>query len=130
MSEYLPIQGFYHAHRLTASATAEAAFTRSLTSARVEMNPHQVDAALFALKAPYAKGVLLADEVGLGKTIEAGLVISPEMGGAEKTHPANCPRIASEAMATGTVRQVFTTKPNSGSPYLRRLEEGRTSATI
>ena len=38
--------------------------------------PHQVDAALFALKSPYAKGVLLADEVGLGKTIEAGLVIS------------------------------------------------------
>lgn len=76
MSEYLPIQAHYHAHRLTASATTEDAFTRSLTSARVEMNPHQVDAALFALKAPYAKGVLLADEVGLGKTIEAGLVIS------------------------------------------------------
>ena len=73
---YLPIQSHYHAHRLTASGNAEDAFTRSLTSARVEMNPHQVDAALFALKAPYAKGVLLADEVGLGKTIEAGLVIS------------------------------------------------------
>ena len=40
------------------------------------MNPHQVDAALFALKSPLSKGVLLADEVGLGKTIEAGLVIS------------------------------------------------------
>lgn len=40
------------------------------------MNPHQVDAALFALKSPFSKGVLLADEVGLGKTIEAGLVIS------------------------------------------------------
>lgn len=76
MPEYLPVQAHYHAQRLTASATAEDAFTRSLTSARVEMNPHQVDAALFALKAPYAKGVLLADEVGLGKTIEAGLVIS------------------------------------------------------
>ncbi|WP_420137928.1 SNF2-related protein [Sphingomonas sp.] len=76
MSEYLPIQAHYHAHRLTVAGTAEDAFTRSLTSARVEMNPHQVDAALFALKSPYAKGVLLADEVGLGKTIEAGLVIS------------------------------------------------------
>jgi ERCC4-related helicase len=40
------------------------------------MNPHQVDAALFALKSPLSKGVLLGDEVGLGKTIEAGLVIS------------------------------------------------------
>jgi ERCC4-related helicase len=76
MPEYLPIQAHYHAHRLTVAGNAEDAFTRSLTSARVEMNPHQVDAALFALKAPYAKGVLLADEVGLGKTIEAGLVMS------------------------------------------------------
>ena len=40
------------------------------------MNPHQVEAALFALKSPLSKGVLLADEVGLGKTIEAGLVLS------------------------------------------------------
>ena len=40
------------------------------------MNPHQVEAALFALKSPLSRGVLLADEVGLGKTIEAGLVIA------------------------------------------------------
>jgi superfamily II DNA or RNA helicase len=40
------------------------------------MNPHQVDAALFALKSPLSRGVMLADEVGLGKTIEAGLVMS------------------------------------------------------
>ena len=40
------------------------------------MKPHQVDAALFALQSPLAKGAILADEVGLGKTIEAGLVIA------------------------------------------------------
>lgn len=40
------------------------------------MNPHQVDAALFAFRSPLSKGALLADEVGLGKTIEAGLVLS------------------------------------------------------
>jgi SNF2 family DNA or RNA helicase len=40
------------------------------------MKPHQVDAALFALKSPLSKGAILADEVGLGKTIEAGLVIA------------------------------------------------------
>jgi ERCC4-related helicase len=73
---YLPVQGHYHAHRLTGHSSTEDAFARSLTSARVEMNPHQVDAALFALKSPFSRGVLLADEVGLGKTIEAGLVIS------------------------------------------------------
>jgi superfamily II DNA or RNA helicase len=76
MTNYLPIQGHYHAHCLTGHASAEDAFTRSLTSARVEMNPHQVDAALFALKSPFSRGVMLADEVGLGKTIEAGLVMS------------------------------------------------------
>ncbi len=50
--------------------------SRSLASARVDLNPHQVDAALFALRSPLSKGVVLADEVGLGKTIEACIVIS------------------------------------------------------
>lgn len=44
--------------------------------AQIDLNPHQVDAALFAFKNPFNRGVLLADEVGLGKTIEAGLVIA------------------------------------------------------
>jgi ERCC4-related helicase len=48
----------------------------TLVDAQVDLNPHQVDAALFACRNPLSKGVLLADEVGLGKTIEAGLVIS------------------------------------------------------
>lgn len=75
MALYRPVQTHYHANRLTLAGSGDEAFARSLTSARVEMNPHQVDAALFALK-PLSRGVLLADEVGLGKTIEAGLVIS------------------------------------------------------
>lgn len=47
-----------------------------LFDAQVEPKPHQVDAALFALHTPFTPGVILADEVGLGKTIEAGIVIS------------------------------------------------------
>ncbi len=50
--------------------------TRSLASARVDLNPHQVDASLFALRSPLSNGAVLADEVGLGKTIEAGIVIA------------------------------------------------------
>lgn len=50
--------------------------TVALSNAKVDLNPHQVDAALVALKSPLSSGVLLADEVGLGKTIEAGLIIS------------------------------------------------------
>lgn len=66
----------FHATSLQLAGSQENSLTRTLTSARVEMNPHQVNAALFALKSPFSKGALLADEVGLGKTIEAGLVIS------------------------------------------------------
>ncbi len=42
----------------------------------MDLTSHQIDAALFAFKSPLSKGALLADEVGLGKTIEAGLLIS------------------------------------------------------
>ncbi len=48
----------------------------TLMSAQVDLNPHQVDAALFAFKSPLSKGAILADEVGLGKTIEAGILLS------------------------------------------------------
>jgi ERCC4-related helicase len=47
-----------------------------MSGVRVDLNPHQVDAALFALKSPLSNGALLADEVGLGKTIEAGLALA------------------------------------------------------
>ena len=47
-----------------------------LLSAQVDLNPHQVDSALFAFKSPLSKGAILADEVGLGKTIEAGILLS------------------------------------------------------
>ncbi|MCP9461920.1 MAG: SNF2-related protein [Nitrospira sp.] len=49
--------------------------SRSLFDACVDLNPHQIEAALFAFRSPISKGVLLADEVGLGKTIEAGLIL-------------------------------------------------------
>lgn len=49
--------------------------TKALFDANVDLNPHQIEAALFALRSPVSKGVILADEVGLGKTIEASLVL-------------------------------------------------------
>ena len=48
----------------------------SIRSANIDLNPHQVDAAIFAFKSPLSRGAILADEVGLGKTIEAGLIIN------------------------------------------------------
>jgi len=76
MSGYTPYQSQYFAHRITLEGVNDDAFAKSLSTARVEMNPHQVDAALFALQPPIPRGAILADEVGLGKTIEASLVIA------------------------------------------------------
>jgi len=73
---YTPYQSKYFAHRLTQESLDGGGVTQSLSSARVDLNPHQVDAAMFAMRSPVSKGALLADEVGLGKTIEAALVMA------------------------------------------------------
>lgn len=66
----------YYAHELgRVGGTGVDRIGRALFDACVDLNPHQIEAALFALRSPLSKGVLLADEVGLGKTIEAGLVL-------------------------------------------------------
>jgi adenine-specific DNA-methyltransferase len=68
----------YFAHELTKRCSSDSIekLAGAVASAQVDLNPHQVDAALFAFNSPLSKGALLADEVGLGKTIEAGLVLS------------------------------------------------------
>lgn len=68
----------YIAHELTKRCSPDSVekLAGALADAQVDLNPHQIDAALFAFHSPLSKGALLADEVGLGKTIEAGLVIS------------------------------------------------------
>ena len=67
----------YYAHELTRRHAADGVdrLSQSLFDASVDLNPHQIEAALFALRNPLQEGVLLADEVGLGKTIEAALVL-------------------------------------------------------
>ncbi|WP_236589099.1 SNF2-related protein [Ramlibacter aurantiacus] len=73
-----PHQSLYYAWLLTRRAAGDSveALASTLVDAQVHLNPHQVEAALFACANPLSRGVILADEVGLGKTIEAGLVIS------------------------------------------------------
>jgi hypothetical protein len=51
-------------------------YAASQRQARIDPNPHQIDAVIFALRRLDEGGCILADEVGLGKTIEAGLVIA------------------------------------------------------
>lgn len=71
-------QSQYFAWELTRHAASDSveSLGGTLVDAQVDLNPHQVEAALFACRNPLSRGVILADEVGLGKTIEAGLVLS------------------------------------------------------
>ncbi len=77
-NHYSPHQLAYFAHQLTLRAASDSmdSMAGALLDAQVDLNPHQIDAALFATSNPLSKGVILADEVGLGKTIEAGLLIA------------------------------------------------------
>ena len=70
----------YFAHELTRRCPSDSfqklAATLANVQAQVDLNPHQIDAALFAFRSPLSRGAILADEVGLGKTIEAGILLS------------------------------------------------------
>src|SRR5687767_3552541 len=68
----------YFAYELTKRCASDSIekLAAALSDAQVDLNPHQVEAALFAFRSPFSRGAILADEVGLGKTIEAGLLIS------------------------------------------------------
>src|SRR5699024_6482869 len=83
----------YFAFELSKKVTADSPekFGATLLDARVELNPHQVEAALFAFKSPYSKGAILADEVGLGKTIEAGILLSQAWAENKKRILVVCP---------------------------------------
>jgi hypothetical protein len=72
---FTPYHAKYLAYELTKQVGADQAgkLAQSLCNATVDLNPHQVDAALFAFRSPLSRGAILADEVGLGKTIEAEL---------------------------------------------------------
>lgn len=78
MPSITPYHANYFAHYLTRRLPANNLdkLTASLHDAQVDLTPHQIDAALFAFKSPMSNGAILADEVGLGKTIEAGIILS------------------------------------------------------
>lgn len=78
MDNYTPHQARYFAEQITLkrSESSVDGLASAMSGVKVDLNPHQVDAALFAIKSPLSNGALLSDEVGLGKTIEAGLVLA------------------------------------------------------
>lgn len=78
MAMYTPHQARYFAEQidLKRSPSSVEALASAISGVKVDLNPHQVDAALFAMHSPLSSGALLADEVGLGKTVEAGIVMT------------------------------------------------------
>jgi ERCC4-related helicase len=83
----------YFAHELTRQLPSNDLdkLTASLQDAQVDLNPHQVEAALFAFKSPLSNGAILADEVGLGKTIEAGIILSQQWAERKRKLIIICP---------------------------------------
>ena len=74
----------YNFLQLKNGGTGVERLGNTLFRSKIELTPHQINAALFAFKSPFSKGTILADEVGLGKTIEAGIVL------AQYLHEKNC----------------------------------------
>ncbi len=95
----------YLAHELTLRFASDSVekLTSVLSDAQVDLNPHQIEAALFAFRNPLSKGAILADEVGLGKTIEAGLLIAQKWAERKKRilviAPANLRKQWSQELA-------------------------------
>jgi len=77
MSQLTAYHAQYFATLLTLQNSSDSVnrLSQSMFNAQIDLNPHQIEAALFAFHTPLSNGVILADEVGLGKTIEAGLIL-------------------------------------------------------
>ena len=75
---YTDYHAQYFAHELTKRCASDSVekLAGAVAGTQVDLNPHQLDAALFAFRSPLSRGALFADEVGLGKTIEGGLVLA------------------------------------------------------
>jgi len=71
-----PFHALYTARQLAAYAYGAERLIPAYASSDIEVHPYQIAAAMFALRSPYLKGAVLADEGSLGKTYESLLVIS------------------------------------------------------
>jgi len=82
-----------YAHELTKRSSSDNVdkLASVLSDAQVDLNPHQIEAALFAFRSPLSKGAILADEVGLGKTIEAGILLAQNWAERRRTLLVICP---------------------------------------
>ena len=98
------------AYELTRQGASDsiAKLGASLFNATVDLNPHQLDAALFAFRSPLSRGSILADEVGLGKTIEAGIIISQLWAERKRRILVICPTILRKQWAQELADKFYT----------------------
>jgi len=119
----------YFAYEITKRCSSDSVekLTAVLADAQVDLNPHQIEAALFAFRSPFSKGAILADEVGLGKTIEAGLLLAQKW--AERSRrllvivPANLRKQCLESRNTSSSAQptpVLLTAVYPHRPHMQR----------
>ena len=95
----------YFAYDLTRQSPGGAVdqLSKSLFDASVDLNPHQIEAAMFALQSPLSEGVVLADEVGLGKTIEAGIVLCQKWAEGKRRLLVLCPASIKKKVGYGAI---------------------------
>jgi len=73
-----PYHAKYFAHELTRTGgDGVDRLGRALFDATVTLNPHQIEAALFALRSPLSKGVFLAAQLRPSPALDRVKSISP-----------------------------------------------------
>lgn len=122
----------YYAHELTRRHAADGVdrLSQSLFDASVDLNPHQIEAALFALRNPLQEGVLLADEVGLGKTIEAALVVCQYWAERRRRLLVICPASLRKQWAQELHDKFAVPTTVVDAVYLRKQSAGDMLATL
>lgn len=122
----------YYAHELTRRHAADGVdrLSQSLFDASVDLNPHQIEAALFALRNPLQEGVLLADEVGLGKTIEAALVVCQYWAERRRRLVVICPASLRKQWAQELHDKFAVPTTVMDAVSLRKQSAGDTLATL
>jgi hypothetical protein len=112
MARFTDSHAKYFAHELTKRCASDSIekLAGALVDAQVDLKPHQVEAALFAFKSPLSKGAILADEAGLGKTIEAG----DEVPGGTQSTAIRCWRCAVPGIMAPWIRCLYGTDSGYG----------------
>lgn len=66
---YTDYHAQYFAHELTKRCASDSVekLAGAVAGAQVDLNPHQLDAALFAFRSPLSRGALLAESAGRAK---------------------------------------------------------------